>query len=194
MERKMVPAEILKKPYARLVIPDEDNSYFAEIIEFPGCFATGETAIEALGNVESVAIDWINTALEQGQDIPDPMDANEYSGKLVLRMTKGLHKRSALWAEREGVSLNQFITTCLAEAVGERSRSSHVVVEPQFKAMANLMVQFSLAGNIGGTSMVTVGHNFSVAGTHQQLTTGTGPALIGVPVTSWPKQQERRHG
>jgi hypothetical protein len=39
-------------------------------------------------------------------------------------MSKGLHKRTAICAEREGVSLNQFITTCLAEAVGERATST----------------------------------------------------------------------
>jgi hypothetical protein len=54
MERKMVAADILKKPYARVVTPDEDGSYFAEIVEFPGCFAAGKTAPEALENLESV--------------------------------------------------------------------------------------------------------------------------------------------
>jgi predicted RNase H-like HicB family nuclease len=190
MERKMAPAEILKRPYARLVTPDEDGSYFAEILEFPGCFATGETAPEALENLESVAIDWINTALEQGQNIPDPMDANEYSGKLVLRMTKGLHKRAALWADREGVSLNQFITTCLAEAVGERSRQNFVVAQPQIHAVANVTFQFLSAG---ATSLMMSGHGFPASGANQLLTTGTGPALVGAPMRVL-QREGQRHG
>lgn len=64
--------EILKKPYARLVTPDIDGSFFAEIVEFPGCFATGKTASEALENLKSIAVDWINATLKQGQDIPEP--------------------------------------------------------------------------------------------------------------------------
>jgi HicB family len=56
-----------------------------------------------------------------------------HSGRLLLRMPQSLHSALARAAEREGVSLNQFIATTLAEAVGwqgagstprpERSRS-----------------------------------------------------------------------
>jgi len=35
--------EILRKPYARVLVPDENGGFFAEILEFPGCFAEGET-------------------------------------------------------------------------------------------------------------------------------------------------------
>ena len=126
----MGAAEILKKPYARLVTPDADGSFFAEIVEFPGCFASGRTAGEALENLESVAVDWLDTTMEQGQDIPEPMEAAEYSGKLVLRMAKNLHKRAAFRAEREGVSLNQFIVTCVAEQVGMLARPVAVHAGP----------------------------------------------------------------
>ena len=118
----MNPAEILKKPYARMVLPDSNGTFSAEIVEFSGCIAIGNTAAEALENIDSVAIDWIAAALAQGQDIPDPLDSAGYSGKLVVRMPKGLHKRAALYAERDGSSLNQFIITCIAEQVGERAR------------------------------------------------------------------------
>jgi antitoxin HicB len=130
MESKVAAAEILKRPYARMVTPDEDGSYFAEIVEFPGCFASGKTAVEALGSLESVAVDWINATLSQGQDIPDPMEANEYSGKFVVRMLKSLHKRAALWAQREGVSLNQFVVNCVAETVGTRARPMMMINSP----------------------------------------------------------------
>lgn len=39
------------------------------------------------------------------------------SGRLLLRMPAALHAELARTAEREGVSLNQFITTSLAERV-----------------------------------------------------------------------------
>lgn len=116
-----IPA-LLAKPYGRLVTPDVDGSYTAEIIEFPGCFAAGDTAAEALEALEEVAVDWIAAAIEQGQEIPAPLDTAGYSGKLVLRMSKSLHQRAAMFAERDGVSLNQFIVTALAETVGSRSR------------------------------------------------------------------------
>lgn len=124
----MEPDAILRKPYARVVVPEGDGSFTAEILEFPGCVASGETAADALANVEDVAIDWIAATLEQGQDIPQPLDHSNYSGKLVVRMTKGLHKRAARAAEREGVSLNQFIVTCIAEEVGTRARQTAELV------------------------------------------------------------------
>jgi predicted RNase H-like HicB family nuclease len=112
----MEPNEILNRPYARILTPEPDGQYTAEIIEFPNCAASGNDVVDALAKLEQVASDWIAAALEQGQSIPDPMDNAEYSGRLVLRMPRGLHRRAALLAEREGASLNQFIVTCVAEA------------------------------------------------------------------------------
>ena len=137
MEEPVEPNEILKRPYSRILTPEPDGQVTAEIMEFPGCVASGDDAAAALANLDEVAVDWIAAALEQGQDIPAPMDSADFSGKLVLRMPKGLHRRAALLAEREGVSLNQFIATCLAEAVGEKAK-------PQFIAMP----QFQFAGNV----------------------------------------------
>ena len=40
------------------------------------------------------------------------------SGRLLLRMPAALHAELARWAEREGVSLNQFITRSLESRIG----------------------------------------------------------------------------
>jgi predicted RNase H-like HicB family nuclease len=120
----MDPIEILKQPYARVLTPEQDGHYTAEILEFPGCVAYGDSSNDALGNLEEVAAEWIAAAIEQGQNIPEPTANIDYSGRLVVRMSKGLHRRAAICAEREGVSLNQFIVTCLAEAVGERAQQA----------------------------------------------------------------------
>lgn len=113
----MDPAAILKKPYARMIFHGDDGTYSAEIVEFPGCFAIGSSASEALSQLDETAIDWITTALSQGQDIPEPMETTDYSGRLVVRLPRSLHQRCALYADRDGVSLNQFIVTALAERV-----------------------------------------------------------------------------
>lgn len=171
LESKMEPAAILKKPYARIVVPEADGSFTAEILEFPGCVASGESAADALANVEDVALDWIDATLEQGQNIPEPLDNAQYSGKLVLRMSKGLHKRAAKSADREGISLNQFIVTCLAEHVGERAatRRSFVTPTPFFQNI-NAVVFGS-----GGAKSVSTG------ATGYALETGNVPQLTGNP-------------
>jgi antitoxin HicB len=137
------PSEILRRPYARVLTPEPEGQYTAEIMEFPGCVAYGDNAAEALKNLDEVSIEWVRASLEQGQDIPGPMANIDYSGRLVLRMTKGLHQRAAMCAEREGVSLNQFIVTCLAEAVGERARPL-ATFQPYLSASAHF---YMLAGH-----------------------------------------------
>ncbi|MEO8084843.1 MAG: type II toxin-antitoxin system HicB family antitoxin [Ardenticatenales bacterium] len=51
---------------------DDDRSYIAEVPELPGCAADGVTYQEALGNVETVVQEWIETAHELGRAIPAP--------------------------------------------------------------------------------------------------------------------------
>jgi antitoxin HicB len=114
----------LRRPYARMILPESDGSFRGEIMEFPGCIATGDSAPETLATLEEVAQSWLLSALERGQNIPEPIDNNnDFSGRLVLRIPKSLHKRAAWIAEREGVSLNNFITTSLSGSVGERNAS-----------------------------------------------------------------------
>src|SRR5262245_53548151 len=117
----MNPTEILRQPYGRLVVPDSDGTYRAEIVEFPGCIATGDTAAEALTNLEATAWDWLEAVIERRQHIPEPVEAAEYSGKLVVRLPNSLHKKAAFQAARDGVSLNQFIVASITEQVGTKA-------------------------------------------------------------------------
>ena len=50
----------------------EDNCYIAEVPELPGCMADGETPVEAAQNAQTVISEWIETAKEEGRDIPEP--------------------------------------------------------------------------------------------------------------------------
>jgi predicted RNase H-like HicB family nuclease len=132
--------EILKRPYGRVILPEDSGNFFGEIVEFPGCFSAGSTAAEALSNLEEVAESWLLIELEKGHAIPQPMGETEYSGKLVLRIPKALHRKAAWAAEREGASLNQFIATNLAQAVGERSAQAQMsLTAVQFTAVSGPM-------------------------------------------------------
>jgi hypothetical protein len=52
---------------------------------------------------------------------PAHEDEASHSGRLLLRMPQSLHAELARTAEREGVSLNGFITGALSSAVNWRS-------------------------------------------------------------------------
>lgn len=118
------PHEILSRGYVRQLAPDEAGGYVASILEFPGCIAEGETADEALKNVDAAAEAWLEVALAHGQHIREPIDFDGCSGKVALRMPRTLHKQASALAAREGCSLNQLIVTALAHFVGGKELAS----------------------------------------------------------------------
>lgn len=113
---KRTAEEYMALPYAIEITPDE-GSYFVKIKELEGCMSVGDTVAEAVTMIEDAKRDWLTAAIEDGIDIPLPeaMQADRYSGKFPLRMPKSLHRKLAESAERDGVSLNQYLVTLLAE-------------------------------------------------------------------------------
>ncbi len=143
IEQSLDPAGHLGRPYSRVIIPEQDGTFRAEIPEFPGCIATGDTEIEALASLKDVALSWLEVTLAKGQVIPEPMENIEFSGKLVVRLPKSLHKKASHAAERDGTSLNQFIVSSLAQQVGARS----VAAPPEFAPQIILMKQAFIVSN-----------------------------------------------
>ena len=111
------PDDYLRLPYSRVLIPDE-GSYAAEILEFPGCFSQGETPDEAITNLEKAARSWIQVALAQGLEIPEPYLNQGYGGKIALRLPRSMHRQATRLAERDGVSLNHFLVSAIAARIG----------------------------------------------------------------------------
>lgn len=50
----------------------EDNAYIAEVPELAGCMADGKSYADALGNVQVIIQEWIETAQSMGRPIPEP--------------------------------------------------------------------------------------------------------------------------
>jgi len=116
------PDEILRAPYSRVVIPDQETGTFtARILEFPGCVAQGDSVEEAYEKLQGAAESWLEAALDLGQKIPDPLEEHVYSGRVLVRLPKSLHRQAAEAARRDATSLNQFILTAIAERVGVRA-------------------------------------------------------------------------
>lgn len=68
---------------------------------------------------------WIESALEDGIPVPEPRKTAEFSGKFVVRVPRSLHRQLASAAERDGVSLNAYVSTTLAQAVGASIGTGH---------------------------------------------------------------------
>src|SRR5919206_1783464 len=97
---------------------DEDVCYVAVCPDFPGLSGLGETAEEALAELQVALTASIETYQEEGWPLPQPHTMSAHSGKLLVRMPRSLHTRLAQQAEVEGVSLNTLVITILAEATG----------------------------------------------------------------------------
>lgn len=111
--------QYLREPYTRVLIPDpESNTFTAQILEFPGCVAQGDTPQEAYANLEEAAKGWIQAALGMGQHIPEPSANQSCGGKVLVRLSRSLHRQAALVADYEGISLNQLFVTAIAEKIG----------------------------------------------------------------------------
>ncbi len=112
-------------PYTIELTPD-DGSFFVKVKELEGCMSVGESSTDALAMIEDAMREWLAAAIEDGIEIPLPeaMQADRFSGKFPLRLPKSLHRKLAENAERDGVSLNQYLVMLLSErnAVAEVRR------------------------------------------------------------------------
>jgi len=88
----------------------------------PGCMSDGETIEEAIQNGKEAIEAWIETAKEEGRDIPKPGELENQSGKWLQHAPKSIHLRLVQRAKEEGVSLNTLVITLLAESLASEYR------------------------------------------------------------------------
>ena len=100
--------------YPVTMYPEEDGEFLAEIQELPGCMTQGRSIQEVLELIEDARRSWVEAAYKDGQDIPLPRTMEDYSGRFLLRLPKGLHRRLSEAANSEGVSLNQYVVSLLS--------------------------------------------------------------------------------
>lgn len=104
-------------------VPKElGGGWRAEIPDLPGCIAHSDSVGGALALLEDAKRSWIEAALEEGRSVPEPSAQNwQYSGRVLVRMPRSLHRALAEMAEAEGTSLNQVIVYLLSRSVGAKS-------------------------------------------------------------------------
>ena len=96
--------------------PEEEEYWVAEIPDLPGCMSDGSTPGEAIESVEEAKALWVSTRLEDGYTVPEP-SPREFSGRILLRLPKGLHKQLSVQAHEQGTSLNQLVIHLLSRSV-----------------------------------------------------------------------------
>jgi antitoxin HicB len=96
---------------------EDGGGWLASVPALPGCFGDGETRADAMKDALDAIEEWKDAARALGRDIPGPTALGQWR----QRVPRSLHDKVKRLAEAEGVSLNQLVTSLLAEAVGRRA-------------------------------------------------------------------------
>ncbi|MEX1221781.1 MAG: toxin-antitoxin system HicB family antitoxin [Idiomarina sp.] len=96
-----------------------EECYEARVLELPDVAEYADSFEDAY----ALAIDTLETTAkvfaEKAKTMPIPFEpADEFSGRVTLRMPKTMHRAYSRMAEIEDVSLNQLLVNCLSYALG----------------------------------------------------------------------------
>lgn len=94
---------------------DDHSFWAAESKSLKGCVGQGDTAQEAIAELESNETEWLIMAKEFNLEIPSVAVHKEerYSGKISLRFSPFEHEKASRNAQRMGISLNQYISDAI---------------------------------------------------------------------------------
>ena len=108
--------DYLALSYRMEIIRDSDEGGFvASYPDLPGCITCGETEEDALKNALDAKKAWLEAALEENIEIPEPDSLEAYSGQFKLRLPRSLHRALAEHSQREGITINQYCVYLLAK-------------------------------------------------------------------------------
>ena len=94
----------------------EDDEFVAACVEFPSLSWLASSQVEALTGLDDLIAETVADMQEQRETVPQPLSERRYSGKFNLRLGESLHRRLAIEAAEEQVSINQLVIRRLTAA------------------------------------------------------------------------------
>jgi predicted HicB family RNase H-like nuclease len=94
----------------------EDDEYVATCLEFPALSWLAQTQEDALRGLRHLLEETVQDLRNHGEPVPEPLSTKAYSGKFNLRVGEQLHRRLAMQAAEEHLSLNQYVIRRLDNA------------------------------------------------------------------------------
>ncbi|MGG7465188.1 type II toxin-antitoxin system HicB family antitoxin [Plantibacter sp. YIM 135347] len=101
----------------------EDAGYIGTVAELPSLSWVADSQDEAFSGIRTVVADVIADMLAEGEIPPPAIADRRYSGKFMVRVTPEVHRRLALEAAEQQVSLNRLAAARLLgpDAAGKLS-------------------------------------------------------------------------
>lgn len=94
----------------------EDEEFVATCLELPSLSWLAPTQEEALSGLRGLVTEVVQDLAESGEPVPEPLSVKSFSGKFNLRVGEHLHRRLAMEAAEEHLSLNQYVVRRLNHA------------------------------------------------------------------------------
>lgn len=86
---------------------EEDGEYVGLCAEFPSLSWLAQTPEAALKGIRQVVADAVKDMLASGEEPPKALASRRFSGKFMVRVPPEVHKKLALEAAENGISLNR---------------------------------------------------------------------------------------
>ena len=93
----------------RVMWSAEDEEHVGLCAELPSLSWLDSSPARALRGIQRLVGEVLEDLEVSGELIPEPFGEREYSGQLRVRLTPHLHRRLAIDAAEQGVSLNRLI-------------------------------------------------------------------------------------
>lgn len=91
----------------------EDQAFVATVAELPSLSWLADDNFEALSGIQQLAAEVVADLRQEGQEPPIAFADREYSGKFQVRIPPETHRKLAIAAAEQHVSLNRLISTRL---------------------------------------------------------------------------------
>ena len=98
----------------RIIWSEDDKEYVGLCVEFPSLSWLAVTQEEALGGIRTLVADIVSEMRLKGESPPLPLANKNFSGKFIVRIPPYVHRRLAIEAAEEGISLNRLISAKLS--------------------------------------------------------------------------------
>jgi len=105
-------------------VKPDGKGFVATIPDLPGCVSQGDTYEEVFVMILDAKKAWIESAISEGESIPEPSEDKKFSGKILVRIPVQLHENLAIEAKKQGISLNHYLSYLLAKE-HEREKVEH---------------------------------------------------------------------
>jgi predicted HicB family RNase H-like nuclease len=92
----------------------EDGEHLGLCAEFPSLSWLAATPAKALEGVRRVVAESVRDMAANGETAPEPIADRRYSGEFKVRIPPQQHRRLAIEASEQGVSLNRLVSAKLA--------------------------------------------------------------------------------